>query len=62
MKVKSIKLKNYQEFLNTIENTQEQERQIKMKESADYLAYIKIHDKEAYKKYLSYATYLELCV
>ena len=58
---KKIKLQNYTEFVDTITNTQEQEKQARIKASADYVAYIKVHDKEAYKNYLSYSTYLE-CV
>ena len=37
-----------------------EEMKIKMQEAADYVEYIKIHDKEAYKNYLSYSTYLKL--
>lgn len=59
--VKNIKLNNYQEFIDTISSSQEKERQLKVKASADYVEYIKKHDEEAYKKYLSYSTYLK-CV
>lgn len=59
---KTTKLKNYQEFLDTLSSTKEQEMQRKKKASDDYVAYIKIHDKEAYKNYLSYATYLKTWV
>lgn len=60
--VKSKKLKNYQEFVETIKRTQEEEIQIGIKASAEYIEYIKAHDKEAYKNYLSYSTYLKTCV
>ena len=59
--VKNIKLNNYTEFVDTLKSTQEEERQKKIKASEDYIEYIKIHDEEAYKNYLSYATYLK-CV
>ena len=58
-KVKTIKLKNYKEFVDTINGSQEQEMKIKMKAAADYIEYIKTHDEEAYKNYLSYSTYLK---
>ncbi|MDQ7045529.1 MAG: hypothetical protein Q9M32_06440 [Sulfurimonas sp.] len=54
-----ISLTFKKEFQDFIISTQEQEKQIKMKASADYVEYIKEHDKEAYKKYLSYSTYLK---
>ena len=57
---KNTKLKNYKESLNTPNHSQE--KQVKIKASADYIEYIKAHDKEAYKNYLSYSTYLELCL
>ncbi|PHQ90981.1 MAG: hypothetical protein COB42_04260 [Sulfurimonas sp.] len=60
--VKNIKLKNYKEFVDTLKSSQAEEIQIKMKASADYIEYIKVHDEEAYKNYLSYSTYLKSCV
>ena len=60
--VKNIKLKNYKEFVDTLKSSREEDIQTKMKAAADYIEYIKVHDKEAYKNYLSYSTYLELCV
>lgn len=57
---KNIKLKNYKQFIDTIADTQEDEKQMKIKVSTDYIEYIKAHDKEAYKNYLSYSTYLNL--
>lgn len=59
--IKNIKLKNYKEFVDTISSSQEEERQLKIKASADYIEYIKVHDEKAYKNYLSYSTYLK-CV
>ncbi|MFT5662058.1 MAG: hypothetical protein ACI9TV_002706 [Sulfurimonas sp.] len=58
--VKNIKLKNYKEFVDTVNSSQEQEIKRKIQETADYIAHIKIHDEEAYKNYLSYSTYLKL--
>lgn len=60
IELKNIKLKNYKQFIDTITNTDEDEKQMKIKASDDYIEYIKTHDKEAYKKYLSYSTYLKL--
>ena len=57
----NVKLKNYTEFLDTVTHSQEEQRQVKIKAAADYIEYIKLHDKEAYKNYLSYSTYLN-CV
>lgn len=59
-KMKNIKLKNYKEFEDAVKITQAEEMKIKIQEAADYVEYIKIHDKEAYKNYLSYSTYLKL--
>ena len=58
--IKNIKLKNYTEFVNTIKSNQAEDTQAKIKAAADYIEYIKVHDKQAYKNYLSYSTYLEL--
>lgn len=58
---KNKKLKNYTEFVQTITDSQELEKQEQIKANAAYIEYIKEHDKEAYKNYLSYATYLK-CV
>lgn len=60
--VKNKKLINYKEFVDTINRNQTEEVQIGIKASADYIEYIKVHDKEAYKNYLSYSTYLKTCV
>lgn len=57
---KNTKLKNYTEFVETITNNQEVKKQKQIQANADYIEYIKEHDKEAYKNYLSYSTYLEL--
>ncbi|RUM63866.1 MAG: hypothetical protein DSZ04_03920 [Sulfurimonas sp.] len=57
-KVKS--LKNYTEFQKIISTNPEEERQKKIKANAEYIEYIKEHDKEAYKNYLSYSTYLKV--
>ncbi len=57
-----MKLKNYKEFADTIKNTPTQDKPKKIKAAADYVEYIKLHDEEAYKNYLSYSTYLKLCV
>lgn len=59
--MKNLKLKNYTEFVDTIADKQEVERQKKMKANAEYIEYIKVHDKKAYENYLSYSTYLK-CV
>jgi len=53
-------LKNYTEFQKIISTSPEQERQQKIKANAEYIEYIKEHDKEAYKNYLSYSTYLKV--
>ncbi len=53
-------LKNYTEFQKIISTSPEQERQKKIKANAEYIEYIKEHDKEAYKNYLSYSTYLKV--
>lgn len=58
--MKNIKLKNYAEFVDTIKNNKEEDTQAKIKAANDYIEYIKVHDKEAYKNYLSYSTYLKL--
>ena len=60
--VKNIKLTNYSEFVEAIENKQAQELEQRIKESAAYVEHIRLHDKEAYQKYLSYATYLKTCI
>ncbi|QSZ41919.1 hypothetical protein GJV85_07305 [Sulfurimonas aquatica] len=60
--VQNKKLKNYQEFVETIKRTPEDERQLGIKAAAKYIEYIKLHDKEAYKNYLSYSTYLKTCI
>lgn len=60
MKVKNIKLQNYSAFTDIVQSTQEANLEKKRQESADYIEYIKEHDEEAYKKYLSYSTYLKL--
>ena len=57
--IKTIKLKNYKQFTDTVSNAHEQELEIKKKASSDYIEYIKKHDKEAYENYLSYSTYLK---
>ncbi|CAI6150499.1 MAG: hypothetical protein SPLUMA2_SPLUMAMAG2_00538 [uncultured Sulfurimonas sp.] len=53
-------LKNYTEFQKIISTSPEQERQKKIKANTEYIEYIKEHDKEAYKNYLSYSTYLKV--
>ncbi|HIC12953.1 MAG TPA: hypothetical protein EYO75_06240 [Sulfurimonas sp.] len=53
-------LKNYTEFEKLVSISPEQERQKKIKANAEYIEYIKEHDKEAYKNYLSYSTYLKV--
>jgi len=58
VKVKS--LKNYTEFQKIVSSSPEQERKKKIQENDKYIEYIKEHDKEAYKNYLSYATYLKI--
>lgn len=60
--IKNVKLTNYSEFTEVVKNNQTQELDRKRKESEAYIEYIKLHDKEAYEKYLSYATYLKTCV
>ena len=57
-KAQDFKNKQLKNFLDTMTNTPEQEKERKIKENADYIAYIKEHDKEAYQNYLSYSTYL----
>lgn len=58
-KTKNIKLKNYKQFVDRISSAEEDKKQMKIKETAEYIEHIKIHDKKAYEKYLSYSTYLE---
>ncbi|MDF1878972.1 hypothetical protein JHD46_04885 [Sulfurimonas sp. SAG-AH-194-C20] len=53
-------LKNYTEFQKIINISPKEERQQKIKANAEYIEYIKEHDKEAYKNYLSYSTYLKV--
>ena len=60
--VKNVKLTNYKEFVEVIKNETMQERERKIQETLEYIEYIKEHDEEAYKKYLSYSTYLETCI
>jgi hypothetical protein len=61
-KVSPGQIKNYTQFEEILQTRQESELQQKIKENEAYIEYIKLHDKEAYENYLSYATYLELCV
>ena len=58
--VKTIKLKNYKQFEETLKSIEDEELKRKIKASEDYIEYIKIHDEEAYKNYLSYSTYLKI--
>lgn len=60
MEIKNIKLKNYKEVVDAVTSTKEQEMQMKIRVNADYIEYMKIHDEEAYKNYLSYSSYLKL--
>lgn len=60
MEAKKIKIKNYQEFADAVSNAKEQELKKKIQANEDYIEYIKEHDKEAYKNYLSYSTYLKI--
>lgn len=60
--VKNVKLTNYSEFTEVVKNNQTQELDRKKKESEAYIEHIKLHDKEAYEKYLSYNTYLKTCI
>lgn len=60
IEVKNTKLKNYKEFEDTLKSSHAQEMKSKIQAADDYIAYIKIHDEEAYKNYLSYSTYLKL--
>lgn len=53
-------LKNYTEFQKLVSSSPQEERQKKIKANAEYIEYIKEHDKEAYKNYLSYSTYLKV--
>ncbi len=53
-------LKNYTEFEKVVSLSPEEKREQKIKENAAYIEYIKEHDKEAYKNYLSYSTYLKI--
>ena len=53
-------LTNYTEFEKIVTTSPEQKRQKKIQENAAYIEYIKEHDKEAYKNYLSYSTYLKI--
>ena len=60
--VKNVKLTNYSEFVEAVKNNHALELEKKIKESAAYIEHIKLHDEEAYKKYLSYNTYLKTCI
>lgn len=52
------KPQDYTSFTQTLQSTPEEEKEHKIQASKEYIAYIKEHDKDAYEKYLSYATYL----
>lgn len=56
------KITNYTQFAEMVQTSQEDELQKKIKDNEAYIKYIKVHDKKAYEKYLSYLTYLECCV
>lgn len=53
-------LTNYSEFEKIVSTSPQEKREQKIKENAEYIEYIKEHDKVAYKNYLSYSTYLKV--
>ncbi|MDQ7042364.1 MAG: hypothetical protein Q9M34_02425 [Sulfurimonas sp.] len=57
---KTTKLTNYSQFEKIVAKDPKEELKEKLKERDEYLEYIKVHDKEAYKNYLSYSTYLKV--
>ncbi|MBT5935081.1 hypothetical protein [Sulfurimonas sp.] len=60
IKIKNIKLNNYKQFDDAVKMSQAERMEMKIQEAADYVEYIKVNDKEAYRNYLSYSTYLKL--
>ncbi len=58
---RALKITSYSQFNETLASQREAKQQQKIQENEAYIEYIKKHDKEAYEKYLSYATYLECC-
>lgn len=60
MEVKKIKLNSYKEFSDAVTSSKDEELKKKIQANKDYIEYMKVHDKEAYKNYLSYSTYLKI--
>jgi len=56
--LKNINFTHITQFSQTIPTPQEQALQKKIKENEAYIEHIKVHDKKAYEKYLSYSSYL----